>query len=64
MSLYFGMCIRPIVAGKATIKYIAPYIARQRLRKHVTTAKNTRNSKGLVGRVCLCLSVYRPIVIS
>jgi hypothetical protein len=35
----------------------APIVARQRLGKNVTAAKNTRNSRGIVGRVVFMRSV-------
>jgi hypothetical protein len=47
--------------GKASVKYIPPFIARQRLGKHVPTATNTRKNRGIAGRVslwvCLCISL-------
>jgi hypothetical protein len=39
--------------GKSSIKCIPPFIARQRLSKHIPIAMNTHNNKRIVGRVCL-----------
>lgn len=38
-----------------------PFVARQRLSKHVPEATNTRNNR-IVGYVCLWVSMYAPIV--
>jgi hypothetical protein len=38
-----------------SVKYSPPFIARQRLDKHVPTAKTTPNNRTIVGLVCLCV---------
>jgi hypothetical protein len=47
--------------GKGWVKCIPPFIARQRLGRHVPAAANTRNSRRIVGRVylwvCLCIAL-------
>jgi hypothetical protein len=48
------------VLGNVYVKCILPFIARQRLDKHVPAAADTRNSRRIVGPVGL--SVYPPIV--
>jgi hypothetical protein len=40
---------------------IPPFVARQRLGKHVPTVTNTHNNGRIVGRVSVGLSVYLPI---
>jgi hypothetical protein len=55
---------------RCSVKYTPPLIARQRLGKHVPAAVNTRNSRRIVGHVCLwvcpCISIsllgYNPPV--
>jgi hypothetical protein len=37
---------------------IPPFIARQRLSRHVSAATNTRNNRRIVGRVCLWVCLY------
>jgi hypothetical protein len=44
VCLYVCMCIHP-------------FIARQRLGKHITAAANTRNNRRIIGCVCLCVCV-------
>jgi hypothetical protein len=40
--------------GKGSVKCIPPFIARQRLDKHIPAATNTRNSRRTVRRVIFC----------
>jgi hypothetical protein len=57
---YQSVCLYvypPIVARQKFGKVYPPFIARQRLGKHITTVKNTRNSRRIVGRVCLWVSL-------
>jgi hypothetical protein len=44
--------------SKGSVKCIPPFIARQRLNKHVPASMNTLNNRRIVGRVCL--PVYSP----
>jgi hypothetical protein len=46
--------------GKGSVKCISPFIARQRLGKHVPAATNTRDSRRL-GRVCLWVCLCIPV---
>jgi hypothetical protein len=48
--------------GKGTVKCISPFVARQRLNKHVPAAVNTPCKNRIVGLVCL--RVYYYILLS
>jgi hypothetical protein len=41
--------------GKGSVKCIPPYVAWQRLDKHVPVAKNTSNNRRIAGSMCLCV---------
>jgi hypothetical protein len=53
-----------LLLGRGSVKCI-PFIARQRLGKHVPAVTSTRNHRRIVGRLWLwaCLSLYPPIVV-
>jgi hypothetical protein len=46
--------------GKGSVKCIPPLVARQRLGEHVPGAKNTRNNRRIVRRVCLWVCASSP----
>jgi hypothetical protein len=50
--------------GNGSVKCIPPFIARQRLCKHVPATTNTRNNKRIVERMCLwvCLLISRSLL--
>jgi hypothetical protein len=53
----------PIVAGKDSIMYIPPFVARQRLAEHVPAATNTNNNRRFVGRVSVGLCIPLSLLV-
>jgi hypothetical protein len=56
------MCIPPIVARQTLNKMYLSFIARQRLGEHIAATNNTHNNIRIVGRMCLLVCVYPPVV--
>jgi hypothetical protein len=57
-----SLCVSLLsLLGKSSVTYIRPFVARQRLGKHVPTATNICNNRRIVERmclwVCLCISL-------
>jgi hypothetical protein len=47
--------------GKASVKCMPLFIARQRFGKHVPAPTNTRNNRRIVGRACLWVRLCTPL---
>jgi hypothetical protein len=59
---FVSICVSLLsLLGKVSVKCIPPFIARQRLSKHVPTATNMRNNRRIVGRVCLWVCLCIPL---
>jgi hypothetical protein len=56
-----SMCLCVSLLGKGSVKFIPPFIARQRLSEHVPAATNTCNNRRIVGCVCLWVCVCIPL---
>jgi hypothetical protein len=53
-SVCLSVCVSLLsLPGKGSVKYIPPFVTRQRLSKHVPVATNTLNNRINVGHVCL-----------
>jgi hypothetical protein len=54
-SVSVSICVsHPSLLGKGSVRCIPPFVARQRLGKHVPAATNTRNNRRIFGRVICC----------
>jgi hypothetical protein len=51
------------LVSKGSIKRIPPFIAKQRLGKHIPAAKYTRNNRKIVGCVWLCICLCVPLLL-
>jgi hypothetical protein len=56
-SVCVPVCVSVILfLGKGSVNYIPPFIARQRVGKHIPAKKNTRSNRRIAGQ-CVCGSV-------
>jgi hypothetical protein len=61
-SVRVSVCVSILsLLGKGPVKYVPPFIARQRLGKHVPARTNTCNNRRSLGRVCLWVCLYNLV---